>query len=136
MLKTLISYHKLPAALDRDDVDNFTYKIASNDIATHSESLWLATSPTSVTDGRSYTVSVTQSLGANVGWFGKEGTGGIEASYSMTKSETVNVAPVQIFNRSSNDMLHINFLPSSDKSANFQPVVAGLLRIPDDGKGT
>ena len=53
----------------------------------------------------------------------------------MTKSETVNVIPVHIANKSGSGMLHINFVPTSQRSNTFQPVVAGLLHVPDDGKG-
>ena len=64
------------AGLGTDNVEEFTWNPDPSEYATHSSSSWLATAPDNSSDTNSYSASVSTSLGANVGFFGKEGTGG------------------------------------------------------------
>ena len=69
------------AGLREDSVEQFTWSLSAwellgGDIKIHPSSSWIVTAPENGSDIKPYTVSATASLGVNVGWFGKEGTGG------------------------------------------------------------
>ena len=62
--------------LDADDMMTYQWKPSSSDKATLTNAIWKSTSPETLDNTTSYTNTVSMSLGANVGFFGKEKTGG------------------------------------------------------------
>ena len=70
--------------LDADDMMTYQWtpsfgdgwKILSSYKATLTNAIWKSTSPETLDNTTSYTNTVSMSLGANVGFFGKEKTGG------------------------------------------------------------
>ena len=59
----------------------------------------------------------------------------VDASWTVSHSQTVNLTPTKIVNGSTSDVLQVAFIPQQQSSSDFQPLVQGVLQIDDDGQG-
>lgn len=60
---------------------------------------------------------------------------GADMSVTMSNSTTVTLIPVKIIDHSGNAMMQYSFVPQQQRDSKFEPVVEGILEIPDDGQG-